>query len=94
MGFHGLQQGYLHLYLLPRVGFETTITASERAKTGHALDRSATVTGKYCMVSDICKDNYQYTGVILTPNIIWVTLLDESFMLTYSLRRVGIYVLI
>jgi hypothetical protein len=27
------------------VGFETTITASERAKTVHDLDRSATVTG-------------------------------------------------
>jgi hypothetical protein len=27
------------------VGFELTIPASERAKTVHALDRSATVTG-------------------------------------------------
>jgi hypothetical protein len=27
------------------VGFEPTIPASERAKTVHALDRSATVTG-------------------------------------------------
>jgi hypothetical protein len=27
------------------VGFETTIPASERAKTVHALDPSATVTG-------------------------------------------------
>jgi hypothetical protein len=31
---------------MPRVGFEPTITASERAKTVHALDRSATVTGQ------------------------------------------------
>jgi hypothetical protein len=30
---------------MPRVGLEPTITASERAKTVHALDRSATVTG-------------------------------------------------
>jgi hypothetical protein len=30
---------------MPRVGFEPTITASERAKTVHALDRSASVTG-------------------------------------------------
>jgi hypothetical protein len=29
---------------MPSVGFETTIPASERAKTVHALDRSATVT--------------------------------------------------
>jgi hypothetical protein len=30
---------------MPEVGFEPTITASARAKTVHALDRSATVTG-------------------------------------------------
>jgi hypothetical protein len=28
------------------VGFEPTVPASERAKTVHALDRSATVTGE------------------------------------------------
>jgi hypothetical protein len=31
---------------MPRAGLEPTITASERAKTVHALDRSATVTGQ------------------------------------------------
>jgi hypothetical protein len=30
---------------MPSLGFEPTIPASERAKTVHALDRSATVTG-------------------------------------------------
>jgi hypothetical protein len=30
---------------MPCVGFEPTIQASERAKTVHALERSATVTG-------------------------------------------------
>jgi hypothetical protein len=30
---------------MPWVGFEHTAPASERAKTLHALDRSATVTG-------------------------------------------------
>jgi hypothetical protein len=30
---------------MPRVGFETTIQTSKRAKTVHALDHSATVTG-------------------------------------------------
>jgi hypothetical protein len=30
---------------MPRVGFEPTIPASKRAKTVHALDHSATVTG-------------------------------------------------
>jgi hypothetical protein len=30
---------------MPWVGFEPTVPASERAKTVHALERSATVTG-------------------------------------------------
>jgi hypothetical protein len=30
---------------MPSMGFELTIPASERAKTVHALERSATVTG-------------------------------------------------
>jgi hypothetical protein len=37
---------YTHQISMPWVGFENTIPASERAKTVHALDRSATVTGK------------------------------------------------
>jgi hypothetical protein len=32
---------------MPWVGFESTIPASERVKTVHALDRSATLTGVY-----------------------------------------------
>jgi hypothetical protein len=36
---------HTHQTSMPRVGFESTIPASERAKTVHALDRSATVTG-------------------------------------------------
>jgi hypothetical protein len=32
------------------VGFELTIPASERAKTVHALDRSATVTGSQLLL--------------------------------------------
>jgi hypothetical protein len=35
---------YTHQTSMPCVGFEPTIPASERAKTVHALDRSATVT--------------------------------------------------
>jgi hypothetical protein len=31
---------------MPYVGFKPTIPASERAKTVHALDRAATVTGE------------------------------------------------
>jgi hypothetical protein len=36
---------YTHQTSMHCVGFEPTITASERAKTVHGLDRSATVTG-------------------------------------------------
>jgi hypothetical protein len=36
---------YTHHTSMPCVGFEPTIPASERAKTVHVLDRSATVTG-------------------------------------------------
>jgi hypothetical protein len=32
---------------MPWVGFVPTITASERAETVHALERSATLTGSY-----------------------------------------------
>jgi hypothetical protein len=32
---------------MPRVGFEPTIPASEREKTVHDLDRSATVIGEF-----------------------------------------------
>jgi hypothetical protein len=37
---------YAYQTSMPWVGFEPTIPASERAKTGHALDRAATVTGE------------------------------------------------
>jgi hypothetical protein len=40
---------------MPSVGFEPTIPASERAKTVHALDRSATVTGKFHFYAGIVK---------------------------------------
>jgi hypothetical protein len=34
---------------MPRLGFVPTISAFERAKTAHALDRAVTVIGKYCL---------------------------------------------
>jgi hypothetical protein len=37
---------YTHQISMPCVGFEPTISASERAKTVHALDRTATVTDR------------------------------------------------
>jgi hypothetical protein len=36
---------YTHKTFMPCVRFEPTIPASERAKTVHALDRAATMTG-------------------------------------------------
>jgi hypothetical protein len=44
---------YTHQTSMPLVGFEPTITESERAKTVHALDCAASVTGSkriYCNV--------------------------------------------
>jgi hypothetical protein len=38
---------YTHQTSMPWVGFEPTITASERAKTVNDLDRAATVTGSF-----------------------------------------------
>jgi hypothetical protein len=38
---------YTHQTSMPWVGLEPTITESKRAKTAHALDRAATVTGSY-----------------------------------------------
>jgi hypothetical protein len=40
---------YTHQTSMPWVGFEPTIPVSERAKTVHALDLSATVTGTYLL---------------------------------------------
>jgi hypothetical protein len=44
---------YTHETSMPCVGFENTIPASKRAKTIHALDRSATVTGHLTTVLQI-----------------------------------------
>jgi hypothetical protein len=46
---------------MPCVGFESTILVSERAKTVHALDRSATMTGGHAL---LCCNN----GVEDIPN--------------------------
>jgi hypothetical protein len=39
------QDKHIHQTSMPCMGFELTIPDSERAKTAHALERSATVTG-------------------------------------------------
>jgi hypothetical protein len=53
---------------MPCVGFESMIPASERVKTVHALDRSATVTGIYLWLLSI---NVQQTQLpIQTPSTV------------------------
>jgi hypothetical protein len=49
-----------HETSMPRVGFEATVPESERAKTVHALDRSATVTDSVSILPEInlSKTNY------------------------------------
>jgi hypothetical protein len=42
---------HTHQTSMPCVGFEPTISASERAKTVHALDLAATVTGTYIHIN-------------------------------------------
>jgi hypothetical protein len=41
-----------HYTSMSRVGFEPTVPASERARTVHVLDRSATVTGTFVLGVD------------------------------------------
>jgi hypothetical protein len=50
---HTHKHTHKHWTSMPWVGFEPTIPASERAKTEHVLDRSATVTGlRYGIIAD------------------------------------------
>jgi hypothetical protein len=42
---------------MPEVGFEPTITASERAETVNAIDRSATVTGRFLNKTEFYREN-------------------------------------
>jgi hypothetical protein len=44
---------------MPWVRFEPTIPASERAKTVHALNRSATVTGQIFVTVEISVKSYR-----------------------------------
>jgi hypothetical protein len=50
---------------MPCVGFEPIIPASERAKTVHALDRSAAVTGHLPLVLTNCLSALRFPTKIL-----------------------------
>jgi hypothetical protein len=43
---------------MPLVGFKPAIPASERAKTVHALDRSATVASYYFLITQIFYNSF------------------------------------
>jgi hypothetical protein len=58
---------YTHQTSIPETGFEPTITASEGEKTVHALDRSATVTGKITPVQTV--EAPTFSGIRLTDGV-------------------------
>jgi hypothetical protein len=58
------------------VGFEATIAASERAKTVHALDRSATVTGFIDRLQVVTTNNHNTIADLHTTNHITLSLLS------------------
>jgi hypothetical protein len=58
---------------MPWVGFEPTIPASERAKTVHVLDFSATVTGQIVgyLIKIILELDYGYRQILLAYNSVF-----------------------
>jgi hypothetical protein len=54
---------------MPWVGFEPTLPASERAKTVHALDRAATVTGFKLLWVTILINNISFFWARITLNM-------------------------
>jgi hypothetical protein len=73
---------------MPWVGFELTITASERAKTVHVLDRSATVTGPHVFIFRI-KFFYTWKSYCRTTEV-------HDFKMTFKchLRHVMMHVVV
>jgi hypothetical protein len=66
---------YTHQTSMSWVGFELTIPASERAKTVHALDRSATVTGiKHLPIIN----TYKYSATANSHTLQFTTALTKS----------------
>jgi hypothetical protein len=57
------------------VGFEATIPASERAKTVHALEHSATVTG------------IVYWSVIMSTNLLHTNLKNSTLKVNYIIKN-------
>jgi hypothetical protein len=59
--------------MLP-VGLEPTIPGSERAKTGHALDRAATVIGNFTFYLVIKYNNVRRNETRKLENCLWMPL--------------------
>jgi hypothetical protein len=78
---------YTHQTPMPWVGFETTTPASERAKTVHALDRSATVTGLNATTT-LKKIRLMWRAVQSSVQEIWTSrsAADDAEGLTFQLR--------
>jgi hypothetical protein len=70
---------------MPRVGFETTMPAFERAKTVHALDRAATANGFARIQINNSAENYR--RVLLQGYF----LLKDVYMCRDQLRLVAFY---
>jgi hypothetical protein len=74
---------YTHQTSMPCVGFEPMITASELAKTFHALDCSATVIGSNTTIKVLGTSEVGATMVPL--NITWLTS-DAKYMKSGGMR--------
>jgi hypothetical protein len=73
------------------VGFEPTIPASERAKTVHALDRSATVTGAVCNYKNkIQQEQEKGQSIIFRQDLeflIWLNTRFDSYVTALTLLQ-------
>jgi hypothetical protein len=58
-----------HQTSMPWLGFEPTIPATERAKTVHALDRSATLTGILWIIREMLSDTPTYVKLIVECSV-------------------------
>jgi hypothetical protein len=79
---------------MPRVGFESTIPAFERAKTVHALDRAATVIGQ--TLSILCYNlmvftTFYYSFPTESRQILeGIVLLNSHFLKTFFLHHIRV----
>jgi hypothetical protein len=63
---------------MPRVGFERTVPAFERAKVVHVLNRTATVTGKSGLYLIIYQISVALLHLVVYEAVILVTAVPEG----------------